>query len=302
MIRVKHRLEDIGLALIVASLGVAGFRGAQKIGSFLATLWYRYYRRRVDVAKENIRRALGDAIPPGRLDELALLSFRNVGMTFMEFARFPYMSAADAARLVRFSNVEVIHRLHDEGKGALLVTGHLGNWELLGAAVASLGYPISFVVGRQGNTLVDRRINRYRARMGVQIIYHGAALREIPRALRRKEFVALLADQDAGRSGLFVDFLGTPASTPRGTAHFAYRCDVPIVFGATERLADGTHFARLSEPIYPDTTADERSEALRLTRAYTDLLAAEVRRRPEQYFWPHRRWKTKPVEGGRIHD
>jgi KDO2-lipid IV(A) lauroyltransferase len=292
--RIKHRLEDAALALIIALLGPLGFRGAQRFGSFLATLWYYGYRRRVDVSMANIDRAFGGTLDRRAVRRLSLESYRNIGRTFLEFARFPYMDARRAAELVTFSNPEILDDLARRGKGAILVTGHYGNWELIGAAVAGRGYPISFVVGRQGNALVDRRINRYRGGMGVGIIERGVALREIPRALRRGEFVALLADQDAGRSGVFVDFLGTPASTPKGAAHFAFRFGAPILFGVTVRGGDGRHRAELFDPIWPRENADTDEEVLRLTRAYTAYLEEAVYRHPEQYFWPHRRWKTKP--------
>ncbi len=228
------------------------------------------------------------------MKEISRQSFRNIGMTFLEFARFPHMTSREAVDLVEFSNLKAYEEVAAHGKGAILVTGHFGNWELLGAAVAGRGYPISFIVGRQGNALVDRRINGYRKAMGVDIIYRGAALREIPRALERGEFVALLADQDAGPGGVFVDFLGTPASTPKGAAHFACRFQVPILFGATVRDAEGRHRALLSEPIWPVKGADEEEEIMRLTSEYTDRLARAIYQSPEQYFWPHRRWKTRP--------
>lgn len=291
--RIKHTLEDQALALIIRVLGPLGFRGAQRFGAFLATMWYYLYRRRVDVSIANIDRAFQGKLSRRELKRISLQSYRNIGRTFLEFARFRYMTASDAGKLVDFSNPESLAAIAAEGRGAILVTGHFGNWELLGAAIAGLGYPISFVVGRQGNALVDKRINGYRGGMGVGIIEQGAALRQIPKALRRGEFVALLADQDAGKGGVFVDFLGSPASTPKGAAHFAYRFQVPIMFGVTVRGDDGRHMARMHDPIRPREGADRDEEILRLTREYTRALEQAVYRYPEHYFWPHRRWKTK---------
>ncbi len=292
--RVKHALEDWALALIIARLGPLGLKGARRFGASLATLWYYLYRRRVDVAMANIDRAFKGKLSRQEVKRISLQSYRNIGRTFLEFARFPFMNSSDARALVDFSNLEILDEVAAEGRGAILVTGHFGNWEMLGAAIAGRGYPISFVVGRQGNARVDRRINGYRGGMGVGIIEQGAALRQIPKALKEGRFVALLADQDAGRSGVFVDFLGCPASTPKGAAHFACRFQVPILFGVTIRTDDGRYKALMHPPIRPRKGADLNEEILRLTREYTGALERAVYDHPDHYFWPHRRWKTKP--------
>ncbi len=294
--RWKHKLEDAAVAVIIAMLWPLGYKGAQRFGSFLGSVWFYVYKRRIDVAGANIRRALGEGMSDEEVSELILKSYQNLGKTFLEFARFPYMKAEDASKLVRWERWEVFEEVLAAGKGGVLVAGHYGNWELFGAAAAGRGLPISFLVGRQHNAIVDKRINGYRARMGVGIIRRGAAVREIPRAMERNKFVAILADQDAHRQGVFVNFLGTPASTPRGPAHFSYHTGAPILFGSIERLEDGTHLSRMTEPIWPRTDADEEEEIQRLTQAFTDHLADAVRRRPDQYFWPHRRWKTAPPE------
>ncbi len=289
----KHRLEDAALTLISGINRPLGWRGSQKFGSLLGTLWYYGYRRRVDVSRENILRAF-----PGMSDKdaarIASASFRSIAATFMEFARFPYMNAADAARRARVTTPELLERLRDEGKGGILVTGHYGNWELFGGAVAGLGFPMSFVVGRQTNRYVDARINEYRRCMGVSVIERGAALRAVPRALARNEFVAVLSDQDAGKSGVFVDFLGTPASTPRGAGFYSHKTGSPVLPGRIVRLPDGSHEGTFTEPIYPDAGAESGDDIQRITQAFTRELEHAVRLNPNHYFWPHRRWKTKP--------
>jgi KDO2-lipid IV(A) lauroyltransferase len=113
-------------------------------------------------------------------------------------------------------------------------------------------------------------------------------------ALRRGEFVGFLGDQDAGQAGVFVDFLGRPASVFRGAAYLAWRLRYPIIVGLCWREADGFHRLEVHPPLEPDPALDEESAVLDLTRRHVALLEQTVRRRPEFYYWIHRRWKTQP--------
>lgn len=200
------------------------------------------------------------------------------------------------------------------GRGALVVTGHLGNWELAGAAAGQLGIPVSAVVKGQRNEKVDRHLARLRRRLGVEPIAMRWAGRGVPAALDEGRAVALVADQDARDRGVFVPFLGRPASTFRGPASLALRHDVPLLFGKMVR--DGDVWRISLEPVEagaadaaraaegpPATDAVRADDDVRaLTRAWVRKLDGAVRERPEQYFWFHRRWKTRPPgeEGGRI--
>ncbi|RPJ41678.1 MAG: lipid A biosynthesis acyltransferase, partial [Candidatus Latescibacterota bacterium] len=185
-------------------------------------------------------------------------------------------------------------RVRAEGRGAILFTGHYGNFDLFAATIAARGYPLSVVVQKQRNSLVEARLTLTRERMGERVIARGGGAREILRALERNEFIAILGDQDAHEGGVFVDFFGRPASTPRGPARLARLAGAPLVFAVLERVEDGTHVARIEDPIYPEAGSDEEAEVVRLTTAVTRLLEGAVRRRPDHYLWVHRRWKTRP--------
>jgi KDO2-lipid IV(A) lauroyltransferase len=181
-----------------------------------------------------------------------------------------------------------------QGHGGLLVTGHFGNWELLGAAIAALGYPISYLIKDQSNPWVNRLQNEIRRRAGIGVIRQGASARHLLYALKRHEFVGILGDQDAGDHGIFVNFLGRRASAFRGVAYFAYRTRCPIIPTFIIRQAGGRHRAVVTAPIEVDPGWDEETAVHVLTQAHTDRLADLVRAHPDQYFWVHRRWKTRP--------
>lgn len=176
-----------------------------------------------------------------------------------------------------------------EGKGCIMVSGHMGNWEIGGCLAAARGIPTTFVVTTQRNKLIEAKLDRYREASGAEIVKRRVATKGVLSALKRKRMVAILIDQDAHEDGAFVPFFGRPASTPRGPAVFQLRTGAPLVFAYSIRLPGERyriHYERIqTEGI---TDADE------LTALLTSKLEAAIRIRPEQWFWMHRRWKTRP--------
>ncbi len=187
-----------------------------------------------------------------------------------------------------------------EGRGLLLVTGHYGNWEIAAAAVAARGVPIAAIVRRQRNRLVDARLQELRRNLGVETIYQGQAPSQVPRVLRANGVVGIVGDQDARRSGIFVPFFGRPASTHRGPALFALRLNAPV-FSCIARRLPGPKFRYevAGERVDVQRTGVLDADVRRLTAELASRLEHQVRQAPEQYFWFHNRWKTRPpVEEG----
>jgi KDO2-lipid IV(A) lauroyltransferase len=196
--------------------------------------------------------------------------------------------------MVRVEGLEHFDAALQAGRGAVLFTGHFGNWELFGAAAVAHGYSIHFLVGEQSNRRVDDLMNDLRRAQGIGIISRHVALKKVLRALKDNQMVALLADQNVRKGGVFVDFLGRPASTARGPAMFAIRNGAPLVCGFIYRERGGGHVATLEAPLYADPSLEGEAQLVDLTQRFTDRLAEWVRRHPDEYFWAHRRWKTRP--------
>jgi KDO2-lipid IV(A) lauroyltransferase len=179
------------------------------------------------------------------------------------------------------------------GKGVLLVTGHYGNWEIAAATVASRGVPIAAIVRRQGNRLVDERLQQLRRNLGVETIYQGQAPARVPRILRANGVVGIVGDQDARRAGVFVPFFGKPASTHRGPALFALRLGAPVFSCIARRTeSDEVRYDVCGERVdfTPSGVLDD--DVRSLTAELALRLERQVRVAPEQYFWFHKRWKT----------
>jgi KDO2-lipid IV(A) lauroyltransferase len=257
-------------------------------------------RRRV--ALENLAHAFPEK-SRAELKNIARRSYENFGMMLLEYLRLPKLSEEELRRIITFrapKDEEPLKQALALGKGAVCMTGHFGNWEYLGALFSALKYPMVYLYQEQNNPYVDRLIHETRTRMQMPSIPRGAALRGILKALRERKFVAILADQDAGSNGQFVDFLGRPASTGRGPAAFVLRSQAPIVFCVAIRQPGGKHAVEcelLTFNFSKDGSQRGWSEEKQLryiTEAWTKVLEKYIRRYPDHWFWMHRRWKTRP--------
>lgn len=271
-------------------------RALLALGRGLGSLVWRRRLYRSEVVRENLRHALGASHDEAARDAVAAAFFRHLGTNLMEFLLLGRLRRDDLRAWVDIEGLEHYHAAAARGRGVLLVTGHFGNWELLAARLGAEGIPVTFLGKSQSNERSDRLLNRTRDRAGVRILRSGGPLKEMVTALRRGEVIGLAADQDAGPEGCFTPFLGRPASFYRGAAYFSWKLRAPIISAMIFRLPDGRHRLELGPAYEPEPGWDEATAVNRLTAESAQRLEAAVRREPSQYFWTHRRWKTRPPE------
>ncbi|MDQ7799071.1 MAG: lysophospholipid acyltransferase family protein [Candidatus Edwardsbacteria bacterium] len=292
-IRPKHRLEYALLASLGWMARALPEKAAASAGARLGGLVFDVFRFRRKVALDNLARAFPEKTP-GKIKDIARRLYRNLGKNLLEFLRFPKLSGEDIKSKVKFIGQEHLAQAIKGGQGALLISSHFGNWELCSSSIAAYGYPLSVVVYEQHNPLADRMMNNIRRAKNLDVIFKPDAPRAILKALARNRFVAILIDQDAGQDGVFVDFMGRPASTAKGPAVFAIRTGAPLLAGVIVRQDDGGHICYIEPPIYADPANDKEQEILRLTDLVTQAMEKYVRKYPDHWYWVHRRWKTKP--------
>lgn len=289
---VRHRLEYLAVRVAQGLERMLGQRLAGAIMAGAGRLAYRPLGVRRGVVEAHLRQAFPDR-DEHWIRRTAAASYAHLGREGMSLLRLYRLGPEDVVRATRVEGLESLRSAVEEGTGAVVVTGHFGNWEIGGAAVAARGVPLDVVVQRQANPLFDDLINRARERLGMRVIERGRATREALHSLRRGRVVAFVADQDARGAGIFVPFLGRPASTFRGPAVLALRSGAPVFIGTAVRDQAGIHVVRL-RPIPAPGPGDPEARAVELTAAHARALEEVVRARPEQYFWHHRRWKTAP--------
>jgi KDO2-lipid IV(A) lauroyltransferase len=266
-------------------------KAALNFGAVLGNLAFTLGIRR-KVALENLTEAFpqnDDAQNRG----IALSLYQNLGRNLMELLRFKTSDCVSVKNKVDLRNTEYFDQVVKEGRGGILVSSHFGNWEVHAAAIANSGYNFSVVVYPQHNKYVDEALNSLRRAKNVSIIFKREAAREVLTALRQNHFVAMLSDQDAGKDGVFVDFLGQKASTTKGPAVFALKTGAPLITGAIVRQEGGRHIGYLNPPIYADPKNEKQAEILRLTSIFTSQLEEFVVSHPDHWYWVHKRWKTK---------
>jgi len=247
----------------------------------------------------NLEIAFGREKTPAELRSIARESYRHLGMNLLEFLRMPIMTPAEIDGRVTVVDGENLDAGLKRGKGVVLFTAHLGNWELAGAKLALIGYPINVIARDQADERTARLFRHLRESCGLRVIPSRTAVRASLRCLRRNEVVCILGDINAGTRGVFVDFFGKLASTVAGPAALAMRTGAAVVPSFCARLPNDHHIGRCWEPIILDTTGDWDSDVIRHTAALTKLIEQQIRREPEQWYWLHRRWKTRPPwEGG----
>ncbi|OYV68821.1 MAG: hypothetical protein B7Z72_07965 [Gemmatimonadetes bacterium 21-71-4] len=290
-ITLSHRVQYAALRGAVGALDALGIRRASAVGARLGALAYAPLGIRRAVVERQLRAAFPDW-PAGRARDVARASYESLGRTFIETAVLPSYSPEDVIALFeRVDNWEVVERARALGRGLIVLTGHLGNWELGGSYLAARGIPLDAVARGMQNPLFDGYLTRTRERIGMTVIHDADAVRQVPRALRGGRAVAFLFDQGAaGLASTWVPFFGRLAKTPRGPAVFALRLDAPMVFGAAIRQPSG-RFAISFELVETVRTGDRETDVDAIVAAYTNALERWVRRAPDQYFWHHRRWK-----------
>ncbi len=291
----KHRVE-FALYSAAGAVGKALPQGlADRAGAALGKLGYRPLRIRRDVAEAQIRAAFPEK-DDAWVQATARASFAHIGREALAMIRMTSLTAEQiVSRTQEEADLTPFMAAVEAGKGVVVVSGHFGNWEVAAAGVVARGVPLDVVVQKQSNPLFDAAMARDRERFGMRIIERSRAPREALSALRAGRAVAFVSDQDARGTGVFVPFFGRLASTHRGPALMAIRTGAPLFVGYAMRAEGGGYVGGLEE-ITVSREGDMDEAVLRLTAAFTARLEALIRRAPEQYFWQHRRWKTRPPE------
>jgi len=292
----RHRIEYLAYRLAVGLLRRMPEGLALRLGEALGWMAGILLRIRWRTVLDHLRHAFPDRDRRWRR-RVARRSFRHLGREAVATFRLGRMGPGQIRERTTVEGFEALEEALDRGKGAIVVTGHFGNWEIGGASLAVRGIPLDVVAQRQRNPLFDQDLNRTRNRLHMRVIERKKAPREVLRSLREGRCVAIVGDQNLRRGGVFVDFFGRPASTARGAAIFALRTGAPLFLGLARREPGSSQRYRVAlEEVVFVPSGDGDEDVRRLTEAHTRHLEEAVRSRPEQYFWQHRRWKTRPPE------
>lgn len=221
----------------------------------------------------------------------------TLGRLLGEFSQFPKITRQNISQLVEYDGLENYTRASERGRGVLMLTGHIGAWELCAFAQGVYGHPLSFLVRPLDNPLLDRMVSHYRELSGNRTIDKNKAVKPVLEILRRGQDVGLLIDANTMLDqGVFCDFFGTPACSTTGLAVFALRAEAPVVPGFLiwdERTSK--HRLRFEPEIPLIRTGDFKEEVMLNTARFTKVIEEYAWRYPDQWLWVHKRWHTRPA-------
>lgn len=259
----------------------------------LAFLAARRERQRV---LEHLSWAYGREKSSEAIRNLAQGVFLHFAQVAVDVLRFPKLSREELDRLVdKGEGFSVIDRALAEGRGVILLTAHLGNWELMGALFRFYNYPAA-VVGRK---IYYEKFNEFilnlRESVSLRTIYQEAPARELLRVLQENQILGLLADQDLDRfEGIFVPFFGRPAYTLTTPVKLALATGAPIVPTFLVREGEGYRLL-VEEPIRVEAHGSREETVQEFTVRWSQAVEKKIRAYPDQWAWMHRRWKTQPA-------
>jgi KDO2-lipid IV(A) lauroyltransferase len=291
--------DRLGLAMVRAlrlTIGTLPPGGAVNLGAALGAMAHGVFPLRRGVVRSNLAIAFGASHTVDERRRIESAAYRGLGMMAAEWLGLWRNGLAWLEKQIQeIEGEHHIEALEKAGSRFLVLTGHFGNWEMLGAFYG-FRRNLSVVAKPLHNRLLDQELSGVRRRYGMEILSTDspAIASEIIQAVRGGRIVCFLGDQDARRTGVFAPFFGRPASTFSGPAMFAIRLGIPILPSFLLRLGPGRHRVIIRPPIEPPRELPLREAIVRMTGEHVRVLEDVVRLAPSQYFWFHRRWKTQP--------
>jgi KDO2-lipid IV(A) lauroyltransferase len=291
----SHRAEFYSMRAVFAGLQKLPWNRACAIGERLGALGHWPLGIRRHVVERQIAAAFPD-LSEKSVKEIAEGSYKHLGRNAVEAAILPKLGKDGVLTLIdQVDGWEYVETAMSRGVGGIMVGGHHGNWELMGAYLAARGLKPEVVVRGAANRLFEDYLNANREKLGLTVVHDSKAARSTVKAVKEGRFVAILADQGVlGLASTFVPFFGRPAKTARGFAVFALRLDASVCFMDMLRLPNG-RFRVVFEPIEVEQSGDREKDVDAMVARYSEILEKWVRQYPSQYFWQHRRWRRQPA-------
>ncbi len=247
------------------------------------------------VGERNLELALPDLSPSER-SRIVRRLFRYLGWQLVEFCRLPRYTPKNTKGWIRTEGLEHYLAAEARGCGVLVLTGHLGAWELSSFYHSLMGHPMGMVIRRLDNRLLDEYVNRIRCLHGNRVLHKNDFARSLLTAMRAGETVGILMDTNmTPPQGVFVRFFGMEACTASGLARVALKTGAVVVPGfCVWEESERQYVLHFGPELAFDRNGDAEQGILAATQQCNDVMESWIRRFPEQWLWIHRRWKTRP--------
>jgi Kdo2-lipid IVA lauroyltransferase/acyltransferase len=291
----RQSLEFAVAWLFIHALGILPRRAARFAGVVIGRIAYVALGRLRKVGLRNLELAF-PAMSSAERTHILCQEYRNLGWLLAEFCQMSRYTPDFAGRFIRYEGLEHYLAARDHGQGVLVLTGHLGAWELSSFYHSLAGYPMGMVIRRLDNPLVDRMVNRIRCRHGNRVLHKDDFARGLLGAMRAGETVGILMDTNmTPPQGLFVPFFGVQACTASGLARVALKTGAAVLPGfLLWEESERQYVLHFYPELALTDTGDSEADTADNTARFTAVLEDAIRRYPSQWLWMHRRWKTRP--------
>jgi len=290
-------LVYLAVRAIVAFAQALSIAQAYSLARLLGWVMYTVDKRHRQVGIDNLRLAYGEQMTEAERDQMVRGVYRHFCMMLMEIFHTPKtINLANYRKYITLVGHEPILERMLSNEPMILLSGHYGNWEMAGYVFGLFGFPTYSVARALDNPYLDRYLRSFREQTGQRMIPKAGGYDQIVEVLQTNKPLSMLADQDAGQRGMFVDFFGRQASTHKAIALLAIEHNAPIMVGVARRIGPGFRYElRCAEIIQPSELSGGADDVKLLTQRYTSALEDLIRRDPSQYLWLHRRWKHQPT-------
>ena len=269
---------------------------ALALGVWIGNLSYIVLKQRRRIAISNLKIAFAKKFSDQEIQRICRKSFQGLGKNLAEFLQFPQLTTENIWEMVNVEGKENLDIALGQGKGAIIFVPHFGNWELTGLITGVLiPNRIKAIVFELRNKRLNQLVWKYRQHLSAELIPKKRAIRRIILALQQNCAIGFFADQDAGDSGVFVDFFGKPASAVRSPMILALKTGAPILFSVCIRQPNNQHLVKIYEPFYIEISKNLEHDVQYNTERLLKILEREIRKYPDQWLWLHNRWKTQPT-------
>lgn len=292
----KTWLEYVAFKAFMLVFAVLPRSWCLKLGRALGALIFSRSGRYRRIALANLGQAFGREKSPAELRAIARASFRRFGETVADIFKLFSWSSADIQRLIDVEGPENLAGAAARGKGVLIFSAHIGNWEV-GSSVISKAGMMSVIARTLDNPRLEQALLEFRDRMGARVIYKQQAAKKVLQALRNGEIVAILVDQNVlRREAVFVDFFGRPAGTTPALGAFHLRTGAPLLPVFCLPAAGGRYRLRILPPVAFVPGADVGADVLKITGICTKIIETVIREDPASWLWVHDRWRSRPKD------
>jgi len=264
-------------------------KAAYRLAVFISDIRYLFARTDRRTIRENLKAIFSEKSEKD-IYRIRLNVFRNFAKYLVDFFRFEKLDSEYIKKNIRIENIHYFDEALNKGKGVIVLTAHLGNWELGGVVLSQLGYPFWAVALPHKDKRVDAFFNSQRASKGMKVIPLGRAVRTCINLLKENKMVALVGDRDFTVKGITVDFFGKPSVLPEGPAAFALQTGALIVPGFMLRNDDNTFTLRIEKPIGFEITKDKKENIISIMNTYKKIFEDYIRRYPDQWYMFRRFW------------